>query len=48
MAVFGSILALAGSRWSLLAGSLLCAAAWLWLRRVTRQPVELSPGAKAS
>ena len=48
VAVFGSLLALAGSRWSLLAGSLLCTLAWLWLRRVTRTPVEVSPGAQAS
>lgn len=48
MAIFGSLLALAGSRWSLLAGSLLCAAAWLWLRRVTHPPVEVAPAAKAS
>jgi predicted MFS family arabinose efflux permease len=48
MAVFGSLLSLAGSRWSLLAGSLLCTAAWLWLRRVTHPPVEVPPGARAS
>jgi len=40
MAIFGSVLALAGSRWSLLAGAVLCAAAWLWLMRVVRNPVE--------
>jgi len=48
MAVFGSLLALAGSRWSLLAGSLLCTAAWLWLRQVMRSPVEVAPRARAS
>ena len=48
VAVFGSVLALAGSRWSLLAGSVLCTIAWLWLRRAVREPVAVRPGAQAS
>ena len=48
IAVFGSVLALAGSRWSLLAGSVLCTVAWLWLRRVVGAPVAVRPAAQAS
>lgn len=48
MAIFGSVLALAGSRWSLLAGAVLCAAAWVWLMRVTPAAVEVPRASQAS